>query len=458
MKLKAFVLVGGDICAALLAMYTGVVVRFGFAGSRAELGEKFYSRFGIFALTLLFTSYLFEIYSLDRVRGRKEILTSIIIAVAVSFGILSIIFFLDPKLVIGRGLLAISLAAFVIYQYSWHVLFHRIFGFSFLTDRIIVLGSGSLAAQMGELVQKSVHRFNHVLAGYVTGGSESQEVAVPQEMILGKVDDLQDIAMRQKAAKIIVALPERGGVFSVRNVLLNCKLHGVEIVDTPSFYEKVTDKLMLENMNISWLIYSAGFRRTALIRALKRTVDVVLSLVGIILVLPFLPFIALLVKLDSPGPVLYRQVRVGFLEKPFVLFKFRSMGQDAERENGAIWARPDDPRVGPIGRFLRKSRLDEIPQLYNVLRGDMSFIGPRPERPEFVEQLDKLIPFYAKRHFIKPGITGWAQVKYHYGSSVDDAYEKLRYDLYYFKNMSPILDTLIVMETFKVVIFQRGGR
>jgi exopolysaccharide biosynthesis polyprenyl glycosylphosphotransferase len=190
----------------------------------------------------------------------------------------------------------------------------------------------------------------------------------------------------------------------------------------------------------------------------KRIGDILLSVVGLILCIPILPVIALSIWISSPGPILFRQVRVGEREKHFVLYKFRSMNQDSEKDTGAVWAQKDDPRVTKVGKFLRVARLDEIPQLFNVLKGDMGFVGPRPERPEFVEKLNKIIPYYSNRHLVKPGITGWAQVKYSYGASVDDAIEKLRYDLYYVKNLNIALDVLIVLETIKVVLFGKGGR
>ena len=193
-------------------------------------------------------------------------------------------------------------------------------------------------------------------------------------------------------------------------------------------------------------------------RGMKRILDVILSLMGIILFLPFAPIIAVMIKLDSPGPVLFKQLRVGVGEKTFHLYKFRTMRQDAEKNSGAVWATEDDPRITRVGRFLRKSRLDEVPQLFNVLRGDMSFVGPRPERPEFVNKLNERVPYYATRHTVKPGVTGWAQVKYPYGASEEDALDKLRYDLFYIKNYSLLLDLVIILETVKVVLFGRGGR
>jgi lipopolysaccharide/colanic/teichoic acid biosynthesis glycosyltransferase len=211
-------------------------------------------------------------------------------------------------------------------------------------------------------------------------------------------------------------------------------------------------------MDMNSLIYSSGFKCSTLVAAVKRLVDVVISVIGIAVVLPFVPIIVLLVKLNASGPLLYRQVRVGHMGRHFSLYKFRTMPVDAESTTGAVWAQQNDPRIRPIGRFLRKSRLDELPQLFNVLIGNMSFVGPRPERPEFVIKLEELIPFYGKRHFLKPGITGWAQIKHPYGASTEESYEKLRYDLYYFKNMNPVLDTIIFLKTIKVVLSQFGGR
>jgi sugar transferase (PEP-CTERM system associated) len=243
----------------------------------------------------------------------------------------------------------------------------------------------------------------------------------------------------------------------VRDVL-KCKLRGIEVLDAMTFYERVTGKLMIENINPSWFIFSDGFRLTPFMRVSKRLVDVVLALFGLIIAAPFLPLIALAVRLESPGPILFRQLRVGEGERYFHLYKFRSMRQDAEKDTGAVWASKNDPRVTRLGRFMRKTRIDEIPQLFNVLKGEMSFVGPRPERPEFVEGLTEMIPYYSNRHCVKPGVTGWAQVRYSYGASAEDALEKLRYDLYYIKNYSLLLDIYIFFATFRVVLGARGGR
>jgi sugar transferase (PEP-CTERM system associated) len=316
---------------------------------------------------------------------------------------------------------------------------------------------------MGELIASDKSKF--VLAGYTScetrensaSGREAAAIAVPADLIVGESKDLLATAQKVRADLIVVALSERRGQFPFGDVL-RCKLNNVQIMDAPSMYERVQGKLMLESITPSWLIFSDGFHRTSLFTFWKRTVDVALSLFGLCLTLPFFPLIALAIKLESKGPVFFRQLRVGNREKQFTLFKFRSMRQDAEAQSGAVWAEKNDPRVTKLGTFLRNSRVDELPQLINVLKGEMSFIGPRPERPEFVEKLKEIIPYYLKRHSMKPGLTGWAQVRYPYGASVEDAVEKLRYDLYYIKNISVFLETLIFLETIKVILFGRGVR
>jgi sugar transferase (PEP-CTERM system associated) len=403
-----------------------------------------------------------DTYDFDRNTRKREIFINTLLGAATSFFLLSIMFYIDPGIMLGRGILIISIAFFALLQYCWHVVFylvgHHATRFS---RRVLVLGTGPLASQVGEFC--SPNNRNFTLAGYASCNcngaieNENENIVVPRDLIIGNAEDLLAATLQAQANIIVVALSERRGVFPLRDVL-RCKLYGIEVLDAPSFYELVYGKLMLEHITPSWIIFSSGFRRPIYFNICKRYFDIVMSLAGLFLTLPFFPIIALAIKLDSPGPVFFRQIRVGNKEKLFNLYKFRTMRQDAEKKSGAIWAAKNDPRVTRIGSFFRNSRIDEIPQLYNVLRGDMSFIGPRPERPEFVEKLKQVIPYYSKRHFIKPGLTGWAQVRYPYGSSVEDAIEKLRYDLFYIKNLSSFLDTLIFFETIKVVLFGRGGQ
>ena len=275
--------------------------------------------------------------------------------------------------------------------------------------------------------------------------------------VLGKTHQLQEIVANSQASTIVVALAERRGAFPVREIL-DCKLRGVRIEDWPSFYEKLTGKIIVKHLRPSWLVFSEGFTRTRFTRLVKRAFDLALSILFLGLGWPVFLFVAIAIKLDTPGPVLLRQERVGERGRTFTLLKFRTMVKNAETLTGPVWATEKDPRITRVGRWLRKIRLDEFPQILNVLKGEMSFIGPRPERPHFVAQLQEKIPYYAKRHTVKPGITGWAQVRYRYGATIEDAEEKLQYDLYYVKNMSLFLDMLILLSSIQVVLFGKGAR
>jgi sugar transferase (PEP-CTERM system associated) len=255
--------------------------------------------------------------------------------------------------------------------------------------------------------------------------------------------------------RVVVSLADARGRLPM-DKLLEMKLDGVTFDHLASLYEEYTGKIAVENLRPSWFIFSDGFRRSRILPAVKRVIDVVAAGCGLICAFPVMVAVGLAVKLTSPGPVMFTQRRVGRAGGVFVLYKFRSMCDDAEGVTGAVWASRNDPRVTPIGRFLRQSRLDELPQLWNVLRGDMSLVGPRPERPEFVSELTRQIPFYGQRHVVKPGVTGWAQVRHCYGSSVEDAMEKLQYDLFYIKNLSIALDLFILFKTVQTVILQRG--
>jgi len=463
MTFNATLLIFIDAVLAIVAFLLATMARFGYAeGSQKLLSLNSLYTSVFVVLILLFSSHLMEVYDLHKNVKKREILINVIFGAITSFSLLSVVFYLDSDVMLGRGILILSLCFFAILQFSWHSLYMVGKKYPRFTQKVLVLGTGALAAQIGELISSS--RCGFTLAGYASCATcsrgdnpESTHPLVPHEAILGNCDQLRDIALEVKAEVIVVALSERRGVFPLRDVL-TCKLNSMQILDAPSFYELVQGKLMLESITPSWFIFSSGFSRTNLFSLCKRSIDIVLSCLGLLLTLPFFPFIALAIKLDSPGPIFFRQERVGNKEKQFILYKFRTMGQDAEKASGAVWAVKNDPRVTRLGRFFRQSRIDEIPQLINVLKGEMSFIGPRPERQEFVEKLKLVIPYYSKRHFIKPGLTGWAQVKYPYGSSVEDAVEKLRYDLYYIKNIGPFLDTLIFFETIKVVLFGFGGR
>ncbi|BEH10018.1 MULTISPECIES: TIGR03013 family XrtA/PEP-CTERM system glycosyltransferase [Geobacter] len=452
MKRSIALMVGDGLC-AVTAILAAHLFRLGEMPGVESFTGQGGVRLALFVIVMLFCAFFVEVYHQERELTPLDLIGRISIELVLAFFVLSALYFFLPIVMDGRGVLMIATVVFGLFQFLWHAGSRGGFIFPSFAKRVLILGTGPLANQMGSLVTASGARY--VLSGYVACSREP--VYVPAQSIVGSEDGLYETVRRARAHKIVVSLGERRGVFPLKDVL-NCKLSGVEVVDAPSFYERVTGKLLIESINPSWFIFSSGFRVTALNRLLKRGIDIFCALLGGAFFLPFLPIVALAIRFDSPGPVLFRQERVGEREKPFYLFKFRTMRTDAEKGTGAVWAQKDDPRVTRLGRFLRKSRIDEIPQLFNVLMGDMSLVGPRPERPEFVEQLKKVIPYYSERHFVKPGVTGWAQVRYPYGASVEDAVEKLRYDLYYIKNLSVAFDIMIIFETVKVVLFQRGGR
>jgi sugar transferase (PEP-CTERM system associated) len=268
---------------------------------------------------------------------------------------------------------------------------------------------------------------------------------------------LVGLAREKGVHRVIVAMPDRRGTLPVEE-LLELRLSGVKVEEATSWLEKMSGRIEVEQLYASWMIFAEGFRFSASFRLVRRGLNFSLALLGLVLSLPLLPFIWLAVKLDSAGPALYRQKRVGKRGATFYCYKFRTMRQDAEADTGATWASDDDPRITRVGKVLRVTRLDEIPQLWCVLKGDMHFVGPRPERPEFVEWLSKEIPYYGVRHVVRPGITGWAQVQYKYGNTLEDAREKLQYDLFYIKNASVGLDLLILFQTIKIVLLGRGAK
>ena len=446
-------LIVGDLLIAAGAFYLGVYLRFGGLEEGLVKYEHIVIRGMSFVLVPILCSFFIELYDQQKNRGKKEILLRCLIAGVLSLLVLSSIYYIIPETKLWRGNLALSLLVFTTAQFFWHTTYTIFLGLPAFAKRVLILGIGQKAEHIGSMIGATNH--NYVLAGYIDCPSEA--LAVPAYQIVGDGESIFEIAQKQRAQKIVISLSEKRGVLPLRDIM-NCKLSGIDVLDAPSFYEEVMGKLFIEDTRPSWFIFSDGFRITALKKVYKRFFDIMCSLVGLTIASPIMLIAGILIKVSSPGPIFFRQVRVGEREKNFVLCKFRTMRQDAEQGTGAVWAKENDTRVTGVGNILRKTRFDEIPQLFNVLKGDMSLIGPRPERPEFVDKLKEIIPYYSERHFVKPGITGWAQVKYQYGASVEDAVEKLRYDLYYIKNLSFFLDMLIVLETVKVVLFGRGSR
>jgi sugar transferase (PEP-CTERM system associated) len=294
------------------------------------------------------------------------------------------------------------------------------------------------------------------IVGFVDPDPAKVGSALLNPGIIGCIDEIPAIVRDRQVNRVVVSLSDARGKLPM-DKLLEMKLDGVTFDHLASVYEEYTGKIAVENLRPSWLIFSSGFRKSAWLASAKRWLDVLAAALVFILTSPLMLLVGIAIRISSPGPIFYHQTRVGQQGRVFTVHKFRSMRPDAEAGTGAVWASVDDPRITPLGAFLRRTRLDELPQLWNVLRGDMSFVGPRPERPEFVHQLTAQIPFYGQRHIVRPGLTGWAQVRYTYGASVEDAMMKLQYDLYYIKNLSLALDLFIIFSTVKTVVLRRGA-
>lgn len=407
------------------------------------------------ALFVIGLFHLVDLYDLRRTYGRRELALRIGVAFITAYVMIAATGYLVPALRLHRKGFALSFLVAPAAVFLARLLYARSMRSSRTRRRVLLLGAGRPAQIIADTVNGS--HPNYEMVGCIDGEPGRAGASVNGVRVLGATNELRHISVRSRADIIVVALTERRQALPVPDIL-DCKFRGIEVEDWPSFYEKLTGKILLTDLRPSWLIFSDGFAKNHLTLMVKRALDVLLASVGLILTLPLFPILAALIRLESPGPVLYRQERLGQGGRLFWLLKFRSMRQDAERQTGPVWATVGDARVTRIGRLLRKTRLDEIPQLINILRGEMSLVGPRPERPVFVEQLQEKIPFYIHRLAVKPGLTGWAQVKYHYAASVDDTREKLEYDLYYIKNLSVFLDLLIILQTIQIVLFARGAR
>jgi sugar transferase (PEP-CTERM system associated) len=377
-------------------------------------------------------------------------------ALGLAWVALALIFYVFPRLMIGRGVSLISLPLALALMVAWRISIHWFFGHPEIGERILIVGAGESAIEIArEALARRDAGFRVI--GFVDHDLELVGKSLINPRVLGTTAELAKLVTRENVDRIVVAQGERRGHFPT-DQLLRLSLSGnVSIEEGASFYERLTGRVHLDMMRPSWLIFSARGRQARLNAFARLAMHRGVALLGALLSLPVALLTALLIKIESPGPVLYRQERVGRNGRPFTLMKFRSMRLDAEKD-GPVWATTGDDRTTRIGRIIRKIRVDEIPQFWNILKGEMNFVGPRPERPHFVRQLAEEIPFYEQRHLIAPGLTGWAQIKYPYGASIEDARQKLQYDLYYIKNQNLMLDAAILFETVKIILLSRGSR
>jgi sugar transferase (PEP-CTERM system associated) len=378
-------------------------------------------------------------------------------AVLLACALLSMVHVIIPALILGSGSgrFALTLLYSSLVVAIWHFSLRMYFGVSSRRSKILIMGTGPLARALAmEIVR---HReYGLTVCGFVDDDPELVGVSIVNPRVLGTSRELRRIVAENGVDRVVVELQDRRGRLPV-DELLDLKMRGVGVEEATSLYERVTGKIAIKNLKPSWMLFGDGFEVSRSVLIGKQIVSFSVSLLLSVMFLPLIPFIAVLIKLDSPGPVFLRQARVGQNGKIFTLWKFRSMRNDAERDTGPVWAQAQDSRVTRVGRHLRRSRLDEAPQLFNVLRGDMTLVGPRPERPKFVEELSSTVPFYYLRHSVKPGVTGWAQINYRYGNSVEDSVEKLQYDLFYIKNVSWALDLLVILHTIKTVLVRKGS-
>jgi sugar transferase (PEP-CTERM system associated) len=402
---------------------------------------------GVTVLTLLL-SYYFDLYEPQRISERWEIYFRLLLVLSVLSFFLAAFLYFFPEMSIGSNVPLVGTSILAIALVIWRSAYGSIIGLSVFRERIYVLGSGERARAAVETLRARRDAGMEVVDGESKG-------AFNGDLERFAADLRAFCEPKTRIDRVIVAMEDRRGSMPVRE-LLDLRLRGIVIEDTSVLMERLSGRLPLDGLNPSTLIFTQGFNVKASHQLVGRLISIMVSFVGLVLCLPFIPFIVLAVRLSSPGPILFRQTRVGLRGRPFSLLKFRTMRQDAEA-NGAVWATKNDSRVTPVGKFMRRTRLDEIPQLWNVLRGDMGFVGPRPERPEFVQWLTSEIPFYELRHIVRPGLTGWAQVRYQYGASLEETKRKLEYDLYYIKHVSLGLYLLIIFETIKTIVLGRGA-
>jgi len=451
---RSTTLVVSDTALILSAVAATAYMRLGAHASPLVIAEMLPKAL-VFTLVSQLCLYYSDLYDDPHVGGsRAELLIRILEAIGITLLILAGVYTMFPTLTVARGVLApaapLAAAGVIVWRlaFAWAA---RTVG---PRERLLLVG----ASGAGLALAQELHRREEIgvqIVGFVDADPYAghRVLALP---FLGTIDDIPSLVRARGVDRVVVSLADARGKLPM-DKLLEMKLDGVRFDHLTSVYEEYTGKIAVENLRPSWLIFSAGFRKTRRMLLAKRLFDIVGASVGLVLTAPIIFLTAIVVKLTSPGPAFYSQRRVGRDGRVFVVRKLRSMCANAERDTGPVWTKSTgDSRITPVGRFLRRTRLDELPQFWNILAGHMSLVGPRPERPEFVESLMAQIPFYGQRHVVKPGLTGWAQVRYTYGATVEDAVEKLQYDLFYIKNMSVALDLFIVFETIKTVLLRRG--
>jgi sugar transferase (PEP-CTERM system associated) len=457
-RLRALTLAACETGLMIGAVFAASVFRIGFDDSLRLLSRDY----GVAKLLLpvaiaQISLYYFDLYDARVASDRRELYTRLLQAIASTSFALAALYWAFPALAIGRGVFLVAAVLMLTLVVGWRVVFEWVSGRVGPRERLLLVGTSPAAVELARELFERRFELGVEIAGFIDPDPSQIGRPLINPGVVGTIDDIPTIVRTKLVDRVVVSLSEARGTLPM-DKLLDMKLQGVAFDHLASVYEQYTGKIAVEHLRPSWLIFSDGFRKSRFLGTVKRVMDLVCASLGLVLAAPLMALAVLAIRLTSTGPVLYHQQRVGKDGHIFTVHKFRSMRVDAEAGTGAVWAsKQGDPRVTPIGAFLRRSRLDEIPQLWNVLKGDMSFVGPRPERPEFVADLTHQIQFYGQRHVVRPGLTGWAQVRYTYGASTEDALQKLQYDLYYIKNFSISLDLFIIFETVKTVVLRKGA-
>ena len=457
LTLRLSALVAFETALIFLAIVAGAWVRLGEHARVLLLVEDGLFKAGFITVVCQLSLYYADLYDWRTIADRRELFVRLVQALGVTSVILAATYFWFPGLMLGRGVFAIAVGLVLVLVIGWRLLFEILTRAVGPRERLLLVGTGAGAVDLARELHENRQMTGVEIVGFVDPDPARTGASVINPGVIGTIADIPSIVASRKVDRVVVSLGDARGKLPMEQ-LLDMKLNGNVSFDyLASVYEEYTGKIAVENLRPSWLIFSDGFRKSALLVSAKRAIDVSAAGIGLALAAPVMLVVAILIKLSSSGPVFYHQARVGQHGRIFTVHKFRSMVADAEARTGAIWAQRGDARITGVGQFLRRTRLDELPQLWNILRGDMSLVGPRPERPEFVRSLTEQIAFYGQRHVVRPGLTGWAQVRYTYGASVEDAMQKLQYDLFYIKNLSLALDLFIIFATVKTVLQRKGA-
>ncbi len=440
----------------VLAVLIAAVVRLGVPEAPLEVFTEWAGRAVVVAAVLQVCLHYGDLYDLRTMADPRDLLTGLLRSLGAASVILAIVYFWVPSLVVGRGVFALSTVLIVALVAGWRIAFEWLSVRGRPAERLLIVGTAGAAVSLARELFERRSELGVELVGFIDPDPGTGSVPDIKPGVIGTVGEIPAIVRARHVDRVVVSLANARGKLNMDELLAMKLTQGVRFDHLASVYEQYTGKIAVENLRPSWMIFGDGFRKSRTLEATKRAADVVLATTGLVFASPAMFGVWLALRFGSTGPVIYNQTRVGKDGVNFTIHKFRSMRVDAEGTSGAVWSTQNDPRVTPVGRFLRRTRLDELPQLWNVLRGDMSFVGPRPERPEFIAELTQKIPFYGQRHVVRPGLTGWAQVRHRYGSTVDDAQEKLQYDLFYIKHLSLPFDLYVVLETVKTVLV-RGG-